>query len=366
MDFEILPQLVIILSMAGILAIVGKNFSKMKEAGSEELFLEESDKEKKEKEKFLYLYKRATRRINKENYQKKMAEFWVWFEKLLRKLRIIFLRVDGRIVAVLEQLRKKNVESLEDLRRRTEKNMNREKANEAFAKFWNNSGWGGRPKTGREAAQLTVDMLAPKVADRDENTGAEDALPTTGDAEAYTLTPEEAEEIKKAQTSYVEAVYSEPEEILAVAEAATPEIGIEPEIEDELAPAAAQKEAVFAEEAPAQEISVEESMSEVVEEEPVFAEETGTVLSETEDAKAEETEEEKKIRTRKEQEYIEILMKDPADIKAYWKLGLIYSKRRNYEDALACFRQIVKIDPTYTKAKQKAIELMEKMKGKVK
>jgi tetratricopeptide (TPR) repeat protein len=71
-----------------------------------------------------------------------------------------------------------------------------------------------------------------------------------------------------------------------------------------------------------------------------------------------------RIRTRKEQEYIEMLMKNPADIKAYWKLGLIYSKRHNYDDALACFRQIVKIDPTYTKAKQKALELMEKMKRK--
>ena len=101
MDFEILPQLVILFSTAGILVIVGRNFSKIKEKESESLFLEKEEV-KKEKEKFLYLYKRAIRRINKENYRQKISSFWLWLEKLLRKIRINFLKLDRSIVSILE------------------------------------------------------------------------------------------------------------------------------------------------------------------------------------------------------------------------------------------------------------------------
>ncbi|MBU4455857.1 tetratricopeptide repeat protein, partial [Patescibacteria group bacterium] len=66
----------------------------------------------------------------------------------------------------------------------------------------------------------------------------------------------------------------------------------------------------------------------------------------------------------KEKEYIKIILKNPIDIKAYWNLGVVYSRRRNYKDAISCFRQITKIDPTYFKAKKKISDLMERMKRK--
>ncbi|MCK5085846.1 tetratricopeptide repeat protein, partial [Candidatus Parcubacteria bacterium] len=66
----------------------------------------------------------------------------------------------------------------------------------------------------------------------------------------------------------------------------------------------------------------------------------------------------------KEKEYIEAIIKNPIDVKSYWKLGIVYSRRKNYKDAISCFRQITKIDPTYKKAKNKISDLLEKMKDK--
>ncbi|MCK4799617.1 hypothetical protein KAS31_01440, partial [Candidatus Parcubacteria bacterium] len=66
----------------------------------------------------------------------------------------------------------------------------------------------------------------------------------------------------------------------------------------------------------------------------------------------------------KEKEYIEMILKNPIDVKSYWKLGIVYSRRKNYKDAISCFRQITKIDPTYTKAKKKISDLVERMKDK--
>lgn len=71
-------------------------------------------------------------------------------------------------------------------------------------------------------------------------------------------------------------------------------------------------------------------------------------------------------KTNREKEYINMIMKNPIDVKAYWHLGTIYAKRRNYKDAIECFRQITKIDPTYEKAKHKLSEILAKMKKGVK
>lgn len=43
--------------------------------------------------------------------------------------------------------------------------------------------------------------------------------------------------------------------------------------------------------------------------------------------------------------YIEVLKKDPKNIKAYESLGKIYLKRHNFGDAKAAFRQVRKLDP---------------------
>ncbi len=65
----------------------------------------------------------------------------------------------------------------------------------------------------------------------------------------------------------------------------------------------------------------------------------------------------------KEEEYLEIISKNPGDIDAYWKLGILYSRRRNYKDALNCFKEIARIKPGYEKAKKKVKIISEKLKG---
>lgn len=332
--------MIIVFSAAGILLIVGKNVSKVKEASREEDLLAQvvsaGTKVEKEKMKFMYLYKRAVRRINKENYQKAIAKFWIWMEKFLRKLRISFLKIDGKMVSFLDSVREKNTQSFEKLKE-TERSIRKNMENENYARFWNMKMSGMNAKKASESV--------PKGKEGKEK----DAVITAGDVEVVESV------ISMELTGRIEAEKGTDEKNQIVVE--------EVIVADEqyAYPEVAQ--------------SVVEDMEKVKMEYAKPATEVESVLEETEKAEdykgSEELrdreynqEDDQRIRTRKEQEYIEMLMKNPADIKAYWKLGLIYSKRRNYDDALACFRQIVKIDPTYTKAKQKALELMEKMKRK--
>jgi tetratricopeptide (TPR) repeat protein len=285
MDFEILPQLIIILSVAGILVIIGKNFSKIKELEREEIFLQDVE-EQEEKEKFLYLYKRAIRRfINKENYEQKVTTFWLWTEKALRKTRIAFLKLDAKIVSMLQNLRQKNVEAVEKIK----------EAEEAM----------------QEDVSEKLAVVETEVANSESEYDASEKI-----VEDKVSAKDLAQETFQAFEPEVRGVGEKNEDV---------------------------------------------KKSEMVGEKEV-EEKTANVIKATEDDQEEDLEA-KKVRTKKEQEYISALMQDPRDIKSYWKLGIIYSRRRNYEDALACFRQIIKIDPTYTKAKQKAIELMEKMRG---
>lgn len=330
MDFEILPQLIIVISTAGILLIIGKNFSKAKEATvREEIFMESVKKAQKEKEEFLYLYKRAVRRINKENYQKKMAAFWLWFEKFLRKLRITFLKLDGKMVPVLENLRKKNTMSIEMLKE-TERNIRKNMENENFSKFWNVKKSELKNKNNVAGAEIKDGKESPIMA-ADANADKEEII--------IEKPVQEAEMAMETKTEFVKNLTAEPEELQQK----------EPmEANSEMTE---EKEDVTGNEK--KDIPVEQA---------VCMEDTEEV--EEEEGEKIEGADSQGIRTKKEKEYIEMLMKNPADIRAYWKLGLIYSKRRNYDDALACFKQITKIDPTYTKAKQKAIELMEKMRRK--
>lgn len=202
MEFNLVPQIIIVTSMGIIIFILGKNISKVRELPDDSLF---ENKGKKEKENFLYLYKRLTRRINKEKYQEKVNSFWVWFEKILRKLRIRFLRLDNKIVSTLDKVKEKNIESESE-----------EQKNSAII----------TPDTSSEKEDLT------------EN------------------------------------------------------------------------------------------------------------------------------KNKKEKEYINLISKNPLDIKSYWKLGIVYSRKKNYKDAISCFRQITKIDPSYTKAKKKIIDLMGRMRKK--
>jgi tetratricopeptide (TPR) repeat protein len=357
----------IVFSIAGILFVVGKNFSKVKEASREQIFSEESVKEKEEKEKFMYLYERATRRINKENYHKKMAEFWLWLEKFLRKIRLMVMKLDGRIVALLERLRQKNVKTVEEWKKMAgaaEKNIQKRQGFFAAGKEALKKRKKPDENTG-EAAVGMEDTVMPMAGGEavlyEEQVISEDE-PYEIDREDVSRKESEAYAAEYAEEEKTFASEQEPEAEYAENEAVTAR-------RSELA-SMIEKIDEFAQEIEGTELfkkSEEEARKESI------AEETGVQEGEVAAEKTEETEEtgeeivsenpeEENVRTKKEQECIEMLMKDPADIKAYWKLGIIYSKRRNYEDALACFRQIVKIDPTYTKAKQKVIEVMEKMK----
>ncbi|MEW6408136.1 MAG: tetratricopeptide repeat protein [Patescibacteria group bacterium] len=46
-----------------------------------------------------------------------------------------------------------------------------------------------------------------------------------------------------------------------------------------------------------------------------------------------------------EKTYIEIIKKDPKNVRAYKGLGQIYLKQRNFKDAKAAFEEVLKIDP---------------------
>lgn len=340
MDFDLLPQMTIVLSIAGILFIVGKNFSKVKEASCEQVFSDESAKEKEEKEKFIYLYERAIRRINKENYRKKMAAFWLWLEKFLRKIRLMVMKLDGKMVALVERLRQKNVKTVEEWKKvaeTAEKNIQKSQV------FFVNKGAlrkrRGADKDAREAAEAEAGAVLVAAGEAASCEGQIISRENMRETEAG----EDAEGRPEAH----DADHANEEDDAS---------GQEPQVkyaENDAARTVAGEEADKRDEAESIGKSEEGSSAEAQDEE---------AAEDPDKEDASEGSEDDGIRTKKEQECIEMLMKDPADVKAYWKLGIIYSKRRNYEDALACFRQIVKIDPTYTKAKQKVIEVMEKMK----
>ena len=223
MEFNLIPQIIIVFSIGVIIFIFGKNIPKIKEAQDSSLPFENKNREKK---KFSYLRSRMTRRIKKESYQEKKDLVWKWLEKSLRKIRIKFLKLDNKIVSVLEKLKKKSV--------------NHDNNNSEF-----------------------------KVDD----------------------TKLEKSEIDKSK--------------------------------DEL---------------------------------------QASKITSEEKNKDEDEIEKKEEKSDKEKEYIDLIFKSPKNIKAYWKLGIVYSRKKRYKDSISCFRQIIKIDPGYTKAKKKIIDLIGRMK----
>ena len=213
------------------------------------------------------------KRISKEEYKEKIGLMWIWFEKVLRKTRIRFLRIDNKIIFLLGKLREKNIETETDKSEKDSsvneyKNANEEKIKEKETpKIEDNAGW-------------------------------------------------------QEKSVYVEDRSSENEVSKEMDSDKTAEIISEDKKSDD---------------ASKLETNVEEKTE---------------AYAKKENAKG------------KEKEYIEMILKNPIDIKSYWKLGIVYSRRNNYKDALSCFRQITKIDPTYTKAKKKISDLVERMKNK--
>ncbi|MEA1936754.1 MAG: tetratricopeptide repeat protein [Patescibacteria group bacterium] len=246
MEFDLIPQLIIIFSAGAIIFILGRSIPKIKDIKDDDLLF--GSEKGEEKEKFSYLYGRLKRRIKKDSYQKKADLVWKWLEKSLRKIRIKFLKLDNAIVSILEKLKKKN------------------KKREG-----NNS---GEIKTEAETNNKNEDLAG------DENSVASVAKPKENNFKSGGL-----DSVNKLEVS--EIVNKEEQEIKS----------------------------------------------------------------------------DKKIaKTSKEKEYINLILKSPKNIKAYWKLGIIYSRRKKYKDSISCFRQIIKIDPNYTKAKKKVVDLVGRMK----
>lgn len=46
-----------------------------------------------------------------------------------------------------------------------------------------------------------------------------------------------------------------------------------------------------------------------------------------------------------EKKYIDLIAENPKNVEAYRELGFIYLKHKNYSDARACFRQVLKLEP---------------------
>lgn len=69
------------------------------------------------------------------------------------------------------------------------------------------------------------------------------------------------------------------------------------------------------------------------------------VIESIEKAKKEKEEEERKEKEIGEKELVKMIAKDPRDISAYRKLGFLYLKQGNKEDAKNCFREVLKIEP---------------------
>lgn len=60
-----------------------------------------------------------------------------------------------------------------------------------------------------------------------------------------------------------------------------------------------------------------------------------------------------------EKKYIDAIAENPKDVDSYRALCDIYYNQKSYSDARACFRQVLKLDPTDEKTKEK----LESIKG---
>lgn len=61
--------------------------------------------------------------------------------------------------------------------------------------------------------------------------------------------------------------------------------------------------------------------------------------------------------TEEEKKYIDLISKNPKDIDAYRALGFIYLKQKNYSNARACFRRVLKKRPEDEGVKNKLEEI---------
>ncbi|MCK5476157.1 MAG: tetratricopeptide repeat protein, partial [Candidatus Pacebacteria bacterium] len=229
---------------------------------------------------------RLKKRINKKEYSRIINSLWVWLEKTLRKVRINFLKIDNKIINVLDKLREKKTEVEVD--KKTQIDNIEKHEDDIFA------------DQDQESTLEQKEIFELKAIDQKET-----------EVESYE---------HKDEDKGVDDVVMLSEEKL---------IDEQEDKEDK-----------------------EDKKDEEVKEIDSHEDKDENLYVAKEDAKG------------KEKEYIEAIIKNPIDIKSYWKLGIVYSRRKNYKDAISCFRQITKIDPTYKKAKNKISDLLERMKDK--
>ena len=97
-----------------------------------------------------------------------------------------------------------------------------------------------------------------------------------------------------------------------------------------------------------------ESVMESNETPPVVESPIETIVAEQNQAEEATTEE---APTEEEKQYIDLISKDPKDIDAYRALGLIYLEQKNYSNARACFRRVLKKRPEDEGVKNKLEEI---------
>ncbi len=87
----------------------------------------------------------------------------------------------------------------------------------------------------------------------------------------------------------------------------------------------------------------------------------GSVIDNLEESnKADESD---AVVTDEEKKYIDMIAANHKDVKAYSALGFIYLKRKNYSDARACFRRVLKLTPDDAEVKNK-LEEIKGLRGK--
>jgi len=298
MAFSFVPQLIIIFSIGVIVVILGKNISKARSLSDDEYIVIEKKAVRKEKEKFIYLYRRLKKRITKEEYNNKIDLLWVWLEKKLRKIRINFLKIDNKIVSILDKVREKN----------TEIEVDKPKQIDNIREYEN--------------------TYKEEIKDVNEHKDKDPFLITK-------IQEKKEEEFIPVSQEKRDRYEADKKEVFSNENIEEIEIGGQKSEGDKIERINIEKELIISE-------TVEES--ETIEKKDKREKNVG--------------------KEEKEKKYIEMILKNPIDIKAYWNLGIIYSRKKNYKDAISCFKQITKIDPTYTKAKTKISDLMKKMKEK--
>lgn len=68
----------------------------------------------------------------------------------------------------------------------------------------------------------------------------------------------------------------------------------------------------------------------------------------------------------KEENLLRALKQNPRDVKAYKELGLLYLEQKNFQDAQAAFKEVLKINPEDEVAKEKLEEIKALENGNIK